>query len=84
MGRRKRVDNIEVLPVGDHFELDWWEKAEEHFKGEETTKQFSPHKVLLHAWTDRKVEEYVLALMKIGGYSHLLRYEKDGKDDKAL
>lgn len=60
IGSRKRVVNIEAIPNGG--DLSWWKAAEEAFATEDVTKDFGPKRVMLHAWTEAKVKEYVKKL----------------------
>lgn len=65
IGRRKRVWSIEMHPnKGEEFA--WCEKAESAFKKEDVTKEFSPKGILLHAWTEEKMREYLTTLNTIG------------------
>ena len=65
IGRRKRVWSIEMHPnKGEEFA--WCEKAESAFKKEDVTKEFSPKGILLHAWTEEKMREYLTTLNAVG------------------
>lgn len=68
IGTRKRVINIEVRSQGG-IKLDWWERAKEMFKDENTTKELSPNVVLIHAWGTEKMRSYVKQIAEIAGYS---------------
>lgn len=72
LGARKRVVEVQVVPTG-RAKLDWWHLAELQFADADVTKHFRPDSVLLHAWDDDKVREYVAALAKLGGYDKDLR-----------
>lgn len=60
IGSRKRVVNIEAIPNGG--DLSWWKAAEDVFAAEDVTKEFGPKRVMLHAWNEAKVKEYVAKL----------------------
>ena len=60
IGSRKRVVHVEAIPNGG--ELSWYKEAEEAFADQDVTKHFNPKSVLLHAWTEAKVKEYVAKL----------------------
>ncbi len=66
-GRRKRVCHVEVVAQGG-TRFDWHGKAEETFKDEGVTKQFSDASVMLHAYTDDKLREYVRKISEVAGY----------------
>ena len=61
LGRRKRVDSLAFHAQGPGF--DWWKSAKEHFSDEDVTKEFGPRVVLMHAWTDAKLEQYLRDLV---------------------
>lgn len=65
IGMRKRVWSIEIRPNANE-EFSWCEKAERFFKKEEVTKEFSPKGILLHAWTEEKMREYLITLNAVG------------------
>jgi hypothetical protein len=69
VGARKRVLNIEVHAQGG-TKLDWWERAEEMFKDEDVTKEFSSRMVLIHAWGTEKMRQYVKQIADLAGYAN--------------
>lgn len=68
VGVRKSVINIEVRAQGG-VDLDWWEAAEEAFKDEKVTKEFSRKLVLLHAYGTAKMQQYVKQIADVAGYA---------------
>jgi hypothetical protein len=67
LGRRKRVGHVAVVPTGSG-ELGWWLEAEARFADDDVTKEFSPKQVMVHAWSNDKVREYIARLAALGGY----------------
>jgi hypothetical protein len=68
LGSRKRVLNIEFHPQGG-TKLEWAQEAEEAFRGEDVTKEFSECRVLLHAWGAEKMKRYVKDIAELAGYA---------------
>lgn len=68
LGRRKRVTEVRLEPVGQPENFTWHERAQEIFKNEDVTKHFTPRVVMLHAWSEGKVLEYVKKLTIAAGY----------------
>jgi hypothetical protein len=66
LGMRKRVHHVELRAQGG-TELASLVAAEDVFKDEDVTKEFSPTKILLHAWSTEKMNEYVKRLVDLGG-----------------
>jgi hypothetical protein len=67
VGHRKRVWSVTVRPTDGRTLLSWWKDAEREFVAEDVTKEFSDKSVLLHAWGDTKMAEYVARLAVVGG-----------------
>ena len=67
LGRRKRVDHIEVVPQGG-TKLAWHAEAERAFAAEDVTKHFGESSVLIHAHTREASLSYVKRLVELGGY----------------
>lgn len=65
LGARKRVDHIEVIPLGD-VKLTWCQEAEKAFETENVTKHFRLDSVLLHAYTPHDVRSYIARLAEVG------------------
>jgi hypothetical protein len=66
LGYRKRVHHVEAVPrVGT--KLGWADAAREAFDGENVTKEFSSSSVLLHAWSDEKLREYLVTIARVAG-----------------
>lgn len=65
IGSRKRVWSIELQPQGG-IKCGWWEAAKAEFKDEDVTKEFGEGGILLHAWTDAKLADYIKRLAKVG------------------
>jgi hypothetical protein len=63
IGVRKRVTEITATPR--EGELAWSKAAEEVFDTERVTKEFSPRRVLLHAWTREDERDYVCKLAEL-------------------
>lgn len=62
VGMRKRVWSIEL-----RGECLWYEAASKEFESENVTKEFSKTGVLLHAWGNENLREYIKRLAKVGG-----------------
>jgi len=61
MGRRKRVYSIEISTrKGINLEI-----VDDAFKNEDVTKSFNDNTILLHAWSDEKLFEYLTWLSVI-------------------
>jgi len=72
IGRRKRVWSIEVsLIQPTDAKLWWWSQATQAFEQEEVTKDFTEERGRIHAWSDKKMIEYVSLLARIAGYDSL-------------
>jgi hypothetical protein len=67
LGRRKRVYHVQVVPQGG-TKLEWYGAAAIAFEKESVTKEFSDRSVLLHAWLDDKLREYLKRLAELAGY----------------
>lgn len=67
-GSRNRVYHVEVVPQGG-TRLDWHQKAAEAFEGERVTKEINSASVMLHAWSDEKLREYVRKICEVAGYT---------------
>lgn len=61
VGMRKRVWSIEIKPT-EKRDLAWVDLARKLFETEDVTKGFQPRSVLIHAWNDDKLREYVSKL----------------------
>lgn len=63
IGSRKRVGVVQVEPI-EHSPtvLYWWSDAQDAFADEDVTKEFGPDRVMLHAWGQEKLREYVKKL----------------------
>lgn len=68
IGSRKRVISIELMAVRGNEDLEWWQRAKDEFDNEDVTKVFQPRRVLLHAWTNEKLDDYLKRLAKVSGY----------------
>lgn len=67
LGSRKRVYNIEFEPTPGTGELLYWKAAEKEFELEKVTKEFSPTRVLLHAWGSDQVKDFLKRLSQAFG-----------------
>jgi hypothetical protein len=66
-GRRKRVY---VIHFSGQFELEPVEKLEEFFNKEKVTCDFDENTVMVHAWNDEKVYEYVKVIAETLGLQY--------------
>lgn len=84
IGARKKVDSVSFLPVGDH-RFDWWDRAERAFATEDVTKEFGPERILVHAWTNEKMRDYMKRIAQAGKLQYVYRYisDSDREDDGA-
>lgn len=69
LGRRKNVDSIELLPMGNGFSDARVLAAAEEFKDENVTKHFNSNSILLHAWSNEKVNDYIKRLATVMGFA---------------
>ena len=66
LGSRKRVYNIEFVTT-DEAPLKAWQEAAQEFAKEEVTKAFIPKKIMLHAWGDEQLKNYLKRLSTVFG-----------------
>ncbi|UJR81447.1 hypothetical protein [Sandaracinus amylolyticus] len=66
LGWRKRVAEIRLVAEGG-VPFSWWEAAEDAFAKDDVTKSFGSALVLLHAWGDDAVRDYLARLATVGG-----------------
>lgn len=68
LGRRKRVDSIELIPEGG-TKLLGWESAKIAFDDQNVTKEFSEDRILLHAYGD-DAKDYIKKLAEACGLQY--------------
>jgi hypothetical protein len=67
IGSRKRVYNMEFMPLDGDFSASVVEDLKREFRDEDVTKEFNHKRVLIHAWTGEKVKEYLKRLSTVFG-----------------
>lgn len=67
IGSRKRVYNMEFMPLDGDFSASVVEDLKLEFRDEDVTKEFNRKRVLIHAWTGEKVREYLKRLSTVFG-----------------
>jgi hypothetical protein len=83
IGHRKRVWSIRMCSDTCPFTELELAKATEEFAADSVTKGFRPDGILLHAWGDKKLEEYLQRLAKLFGFfrEDVIRERREREDD---